>query len=110
MRLVIPLAALLVAVGLFGFWLWRQPGAETDPGQSEQQTQQDVSGQDTDSNKKQVCPDKWYDNRMPGPAPEDETAEDRQYFIVDGERVDYEDMDVEWVRNNCSVNEPQPVY
>lgn len=54
-----------------------------------------------------VCPEAWYDNQMPGtvgdnPAP-------RQYFVVGGERVELGELDVAWIRHNCSVNKPQVV-
>ncbi len=58
-----------------------------------------------------VCPEAWYENRMPGVVGEngDENLP-RQYFIVNGERVETSEMDVNWVVANCPVKEPQPVY
>lgn len=55
-----------------------------------------------------VCPEAWFDNRMPGPV--DEGGLPREYFIVNGERVETSEMDVEWVRANCEINAPTPVY
>jgi hypothetical protein len=91
---------LLVIVGILLImagtgWLWQQHMASGDTGG------------------RRECPDRWYDNRMPQAAPESEepaSGTQRQYFVIDGERVEHEDMDVEWVRNNCSVNQPTPVY
>ncbi|PSO43089.1 hypothetical protein BRC19_02515 [Candidatus Saccharibacteria bacterium QS_5_54_17] len=65
------------------------------------------------SDGRRECPDRWYANRMPQATPEGEqpeTGTQRQYFVIDGERVEYQDMDVEWVKNNCSVDQPTPVY
>lgn len=55
-----------------------------------------------------ICPEAWFDNRMPGPIGEDDLP--REYFVVNGARVEVSAMDVEWVRANCEINEPTPVY
>lgn len=57
--------------------------------------------------KKRVCPDQWYENRMPFVG---EREFFPQYFVIEGQRAELEDYDVEWIRENCEVNEPQPVY
>ncbi len=101
------LGAILFIGVLVSSWLWYTDTAST-PSERTQQTQEN----DT-ADERRVCPDQWYENRMPQATPEDEepeTGTERQYFIVDSERVEYDDMDVEWVKNNCSVNEPSPVY
>ncbi len=55
--------------------------------------------------KLQVCPDEWIQNKMPGIIP-DFSSED--YFILDGERRELTEFDLEWVQNNCNL-EPQVV-
>lgn len=55
-----------------------------------------------------VCPEAWFDNRMPSPIGEDNLP--REYFVVNGARVEVSEMDVEWVRANCEINAPTPVY
>jgi hypothetical protein len=55
-----------------------------------------------------ACPQAWYDNQMPGPRSEGESS--RQYFVYDGKRKELGEVDIEWVKSNCSVNNPQEVY
>lgn len=52
------------------------------------------------------CPDEWIEDRMPGV--EGEKTE-KQYFIINGERREIKDYDLEWIGNNCSV-QVQYVY
>jgi hypothetical protein len=56
--------------------------------------------------KLQLCPDEWIENRMPsvGSPPQAD-----QYFILNGERRELKDFDLEWIKKNCSVK-PQIVY
>lgn len=54
-----------------------------------------------------VCPDEWYENRMPtvtsdGPA----SVPQLLYLIVDGQRVEAKDYDLGWISANCPVNKP----
>lgn len=56
--------------------------------------------------KLKVCPDAWYDNRIPAINPSEET----QYLIVNGERAEISNYDLDWIRENCEVNEPMAVY
>lgn len=46
------------------------------------------------------CPDEWISNQMPGEVGDSST---REYFIVDGRRVEISDYDIEWVVKNCSL-------
>lgn len=59
----------------------------------------------------QECPDRWYIDRMPMVhSPGDKPQRTREYFVVAGRgRVDYEAMDVEWVKSNCKIR-PSVVY
>ncbi len=61
--------------------------------------------QNTSSDKLRICPDEWIENRMPGP-----NAQVRQYFIIEGERKEIDAYDLEWIKKNCTVKEPQIVY
>lgn len=54
------------------------------------------------------CPEHWYYNAMPGPA--EGSSKEKQYFIINGQRVDFDQVDVEWVKQNCQVNEPEYVH
>lgn len=67
----------------------------------------------TQSPELQVCPDKWYRNEQPcvyRESPAECAKEKSEYFIVDGQRKEVEDMDVEWIRDNCQVNQPEITY
>ena len=33
-----------------------------------------------------------------------------EYFIIDGEKRELVEYDVEWIIDNCEVNEPSPIY
>jgi len=60
------------------------------------------------SGKKRVCPDAWIDNQMPS-VKDDKTVNLRQYFVIDGERQEMGDYDLDWIRINCNIK-PQTVY
>jgi len=55
-----------------------------------------------------VCPDAWIDNQMPS-VKDDKTVNLRQYFVIDGERQEMGDYDLDWIRINCNIK-PQTVY
>lgn len=46
------------------------------------------------------CPDMWIEDRMP--SVEGDNSE-RQYFILNGERKEIKNYDLDWIKNNCSV-------
>lgn len=69
-----------------------------------EQDKQHSSGQK--GHKLQKCPDEWIENRMPST----DTSRVNQYFIVDGQRRELEEFDLEWIRNNCDIKAPQIVY
>ncbi|HEU5187037.1 MAG TPA: hypothetical protein VFT87_00890 [Candidatus Saccharimonadales bacterium] len=84
-KIILLVALAVIAVTAITIWFWR-----------------------VGPNKRQVCPEAWYDNHMPGPA--ERTAGSSQYFIVNGQRVEFAELDVDWVKANCSVKEPELVY
>jgi len=49
--------------------------------------------------KLKVCPDEWYDNQMLGPPSESPT----QYFVLNGNRRELSEFDVDWVKENCNL-------
>lgn len=57
--------------------------------------------------KKRICPDRWYENMMPSIG---EKRDPEQYFIISGERKELEDFDVEWIKSNCAVSNPEKIY
>ncbi|KKQ49498.1 MAG: hypothetical protein US68_C0014G0011 [Candidatus Shapirobacteria bacterium GW2011_GWE1_38_10] len=57
--------------------------------------------------KLRICPDSWIENRMPGGS--QEVTENRQYFIIDGERREIDEFDIDWIKENCDIK-PKIVY
>jgi len=49
--------------------------------------------------KLQVCPDAWIENRMPGTG----SSTPSEYLIIDGERRELNEFDLDWIEENCSV-------
>lgn len=67
-----------------------------------------INGKDSSNkNALKICPDEWIDNMEP---PVNPIVEERQYFIVNGERIELSELDVDWIRENCEVKKPSPVY
>lgn len=58
-------------------------------------------------NKKRICPDQWYENKMPSIG---EKRDADQYFVINGERKELLDFDIEWIKNNCAVNKPTSIF
>ncbi len=60
-------------------------------------------------NKKlKICPDQWYDNKMPTTVGNKNS--NSQYFVLDGKRRELSEFNLNWIKNNCDVNKPSPVY
>ena len=57
--------------------------------------------------KMRVCPDAWFDNQIPIIG---EKPIETQYFIINGERVEKDKVDVDWVKKNCPINKPQQIF
>lgn len=57
----------------------------------------------------QVCPDKWYENRMPMIIDKATTRTPGQYFIYKGVRREISEFDINWIKVNCSIA-PSAVY
>jgi hypothetical protein len=54
----------------------------------------------------QRCPEAWYVNEMPTViSPEKNKTEEvvREYFILDGARVETYQLDMNWVMTNCEI-------
>lgn len=54
-----------------------------------------------------VCPDAWFDNKMPVIG---EQPVDSQYLIIDGERWEMDEININWVKDNCVITEPISVF
>ncbi len=56
------------------------------------------------------CPEEWIDNQMPGIRDVNDSSQtNRQYFILNGERREMTEFDIDWVNKNCKL-EKQTVY
>lgn len=67
----------------------------------------------TQTSKLKTCPDKWYKNEQPcvyQVSPSECEKQKREYFIVNGQRKEIDEMDVEWIKKNCEVNKPEIIY
>lgn len=67
----------------------------------------------TEVSKLQICPDKWYKNEQPclyENSPAECKKQKKEYFIINGERKEVEEVDVEWIKENCEVNKPEVIY
>lgn len=53
---------------------------------------------------KRVCPDQWVINRS------DKAADKEEYLVVDGKRAEPENYDLKWIRENCSITNPEAGY
>lgn len=63
--------------------------------------------------KLQICPDAWYKNEMPcvyRDSPAECEKVRKEYLIINGERKELEEVDVQWIKKNCEVSEPEVVY
>jgi hypothetical protein len=59
----------------------------------------------------QECPEAWYKNMIPIIVDDPKDAKHAgEYFIVDGQKRETSEYDVEWIVDNCEVNKPQPIY
>ena len=59
----------------------------------------------------QECPEAWYKNMMPIIVDDPKDAKHAgEYLIVDGQRRELSEYDVEWIVGNCEVTEPQPIF
>lgn len=56
--------------------------------------------------KLQQCPDEWIDNQMPST---DLKKSETQYYILNGERRELYEFDIEWIQKNCGLKK-QIVY
>jgi hypothetical protein len=61
-------------------------------------------------NKQRVCPDAWYEDRLPSFSHTQELEENHQYFIVKTKVRELKDYDVEWIKTHCMVRTPTTVY
>ena len=56
--------------------------------------------------KERLCPTAWIDNQMPSIGLRSSQS---QYFVVDRYRVEFYELDVNWIMKNCTVR-PQVVW
>jgi len=62
------------------------------------------------NNKLEVCPEDWYEDKMPTVTEDGETVKTpREYFILDGKRREASEFNLSWVKENCEI-EKQTVY
>lgn len=57
--------------------------------------------------KLRICPEEWYINKMPMNTQDNRADE---YFIIEGERRELSEFDLDWVKKNCSIKKPTEVF
>lgn len=63
--------------------------------------------------KLKICPDAWIDNQMPCAcisAIDCSNCDNSQYLIIDHERRELSEFNILWIKSNCEVNKPFPVF
>ncbi len=63
-----------------------------------------VVQEQSSNNLLKVCPEEWYQNKMPGTP----TSDVSEYFIYEGKRRELKEFDLEWIYKNCNIK-PQIV-
>jgi hypothetical protein len=56
-----------------------------------------------DLNRIRKCPTEWYEDRMPTIVKSLNEIEDRQVFVINGERRSSKEVDTGWVRAHCDI-------
>lgn len=54
--------------------------------------------------KLRICPDSWIVNNMPRTMDIGANSPN-QYFIIDGKRIEVDEVDTDWVTRNCDVRQ-----
>jgi len=87
--------------------------SEIDPSKFPEGVDDAIEVSEEDIEKVGICPDEWIVNKMPCACVTDSCEEcndpPREYFIINGERRELSEFDVDWVKENCDVK-PQDVY
>lgn len=65
--------------------------------------------------KSKVCPDQWYINLQPTTYQDplidsQQRKREMEYFVINGQRWELAEFDLDWVRQNCRVNKPTLIY
>lgn len=67
----------------------------------------------TIATKLKICPDAWYKNEQPcvyQNSPDECNNPQREYFVINGQRRELQEFDVEWIKKNCTIKEPVKIY
>jgi len=99
-NLIIGLIVVIILGLIIGYAIFNQEGTNRDSNNN------NINIYPTTNNNSglRICPDYWADNQEPPFSP---IPEERQYFIIDEERRELSEFDVNWIKNNCEVNKPE---
>lgn len=97
-RLVLVITVVLLIIAIIFSW-WIIATNRTSPADR----QHDITSNEQPAKGQRICPDAWYDNQMAGSPDESKNS---QYFIVNGQRVEFDELDAEWIKANCAIKEP----
>ncbi|HEX8974201.1 MAG TPA: hypothetical protein VF817_01790 [Patescibacteria group bacterium] len=76
-------------------------GKKANAPSSSENTSQSEKNISLPQNKLQQCPSEWVNNAMPGI--DDKSVEPKEYFILNGQRRELDEFDLDWVRKNCNL-------
>lgn len=63
-----------------------------------------LESQGQEDRKLKICPDEWINNQQPiAENNESINEEDKQYFILNKERRELEEFDMNWIIQNCDI-------
>ncbi|MFH1802318.1 MAG: hypothetical protein ABH864_02590 [archaeon] len=107
------IAAIILLLILGGYVLRNiLSSATSGPAAIDPESRRDIVDLFNDEGKLRVCPDEWYDNQMPCSCEGDDCSGcndvPSQYFIVNGERMELSEFDIDWIDENCDL-EPMVV-
>ena len=97
------LSAVVIFIAIIiGFWFGLKFNNDSDEISSLEEKnaelQEKIFELENRENKIKFCPDEWINNQQPP------TEENNQYFIINDERKELADFDMNWVVENCIIN------
>jgi spore germination protein GerM len=94
------------------FYEWMQIGCVKknnfcDPSFFKTKSNNQNQSKNQNNHKLRVCPDAWYKNEMPTI---EGSKKIKEYFVINNERKEIKNYDLEWIKLNCDVNKPTIVH
>ena len=71
------------------------------------------NSEEVQTEKLRICPDSWSRDDSPcvyEESPSECEEIEREYLMIEGRKYKVEEVDIEWIKDNCEVNEPEVVW